>query len=82
MAKFDLKQYALRGAQARVAELKAELAEIYKTFPELARGGGVVASAKPAASRRRKPMSPAQKKAIGLRMKKYWADRRKAQSAK
>jgi hypothetical protein len=36
------------------------------------------AQAAPAAQRRRSKMTPAQKKAVSLRMKKYWADRRKA----
>jgi hypothetical protein len=32
----------------------------------------------PAAVRKRKPMTAAQKRAVGERMKKYWAARRKA----
>lgn len=83
MAKFDLKEYARLGAEARVAELNAELAEIYRAFPNLrtrgrqsaAAPGGVVR----ASSRRRKPMTAAQRKAVSARMKKYWAGRRKAQ---
>jgi hypothetical protein len=81
LAKFDLKEYARRGAETRVAELTAELSEIYRTFPSLrgARRGAAAASAAPAAKRRRrKPMSAAQKKAVSVRMKKYWASRRKA----
>ncbi len=35
------------------------------------------ATAAPAAGRRRKPMSPAQKKAHSERMKAFWAERRK-----
>ena len=35
MAKFDLKAYARQGAAARVAELNAELAAIFRVFPEL-----------------------------------------------
>ena len=34
----DLKAYARRGAEARVAELTAELNDIYKAFPDLRRG--------------------------------------------
>jgi hypothetical protein len=33
----------------------------------------------PATVRKRKPMTAAQKKAVGERMKKYWAARRKAE---
>jgi hypothetical protein len=42
---------------------------------------GKAAKAPKAAGRKRKarkPMSAAQKKAVGLRMRKYWAERRKA----
>ena len=95
MAKFDLKEYARRGAEARVSELTAELQAIYRAFPDLAgrRGPGRRASATSYTDdgqtvgpdddvarkrRRRKPMTAAQKKAVGERMKKYWAARKKA----
>jgi hypothetical protein len=76
---FDLKAYARRGAEARIAELTAELNEIYKAFPDLRRG-----AARPTVSnagagrrrRRRKPMSAAQKAEVSKRMKKYWAAKR------
>jgi hypothetical protein len=77
LATFDLKQYALRGAQARVQELQQELTAIYRAFPGLRRGGAAAAAGdRPA--RRRKPMTPAQKREVSRRMKKYWAERRKA----
>lgn len=97
MAKFDVQAYARRGAEVRLAELKAELDAIYEAFPDLAgrRGRGKGA---PSASlsytddgqtilpdapvarkrRRRKPLTAAQRKAIGERMRKYWAARKKA----
>ena len=78
MPSIDLKAYARRGAEARIAELTAELKDIYKAFPDLRRG-----SARPTAGavsavgrRRRKPMSAAQKAEVSKRMKKYWAARR------
>jgi hypothetical protein len=81
LAKFDVNKYALLGAEARAAELSAELAEIYRAFPALRgrRGRPAADAAEPAARRRRKPMTAAQKKAVSLRMKKYWAGRRRAQ---
>lgn len=81
MAKFDVNKYALLGAEARVAELNAELSEIYRAFPALRarRGRAAAGAGEPAARRRRKPMTAAQKKAVSIRMKKYWAGRRKAQ---
>lgn len=73
MAKFDLKAYARHGAAARVAELNAELAAIYRTFPDLRAG-----SKTPTATRRqrkRRAMTAAQKAAVSKRMKAYWAAR-------
>jgi hypothetical protein len=80
LANFNLKEYARVGAEARVRELTAELAQIYRAFPDLRRSGRLGAGSSPGTTprgRRRKPMSAAQKKAVGARMKKYWAARRK-----
>ena len=88
MAKFDLKEYARRGAEARVRELQAELADIYRAFPGLRTGRGATAAAsasdneRPARRRRRSTMTAEQRKAVSARMKKYWAERRKSKSAK
>ena len=79
MPSIDLKAYARRGAEARIAELTAELNDIYKAFPDLRRG-----AARPPVStadvsrrrRKRKPMSAAQKAVVSKRMKAYWAQRR------
>ena len=77
MPSIDLKAYARRGAEARVAELTAELNEIYKAFPDL-RSGGASAPRVAGGARRRKRrgMSAAQKAEVSKRMKKYWAQRR------
>ena len=84
---------ARRGAESRWHELQAELADLLKAFPDLAtlrretraiasRGGRAVrAAAKelaaPAPARHRRKMSPAARRAVSQRMKKYWAARRK-----
>ena len=84
MAKFDVNKYARMGAEARAAELNAELADIYSAFPALRRGRPAAAAAASndagdaPARRNRKPMTAAQKKAVSIRMKKYWAGRRKS----
>jgi hypothetical protein len=82
LAKLDLKQYARLGAEARVAQLLAELAEIHRTFPGLrnqAISSSTVGDVERAPARRkRKPMTDAQKREVSLRMTKYWASRRKA----
>jgi hypothetical protein len=77
----DLKAYARRGAEARIAELTAELNDIYRAFPDLRRGSARSATATTGANarrRRRKSMSAAQKAAVSKRMKAYWAARRRS----
>jgi hypothetical protein len=77
----DLKAYARRGAEARIAEITAELNEIYRAFPDLRRGATRVPASKAGVvkrRRRRKPMSAAQKAEVSKRMKKYWAARRRS----
>ena len=82
MARFDLKAYAKAGAQVRASEIGAELAAIYRAFPGLrGNAGSRVAIGIAPVRRRRKPMSAAQKRAVGIRMKKYWAERRKSKTA-
>jgi hypothetical protein len=88
----DLHKLARIGASARLAELEREIAVIRKAFPGLraAAGEAPAAGAAPAlpakvtarASKRgrKKPMSAAERKAVSERMKRYWADRRKAKN--
>lgn len=74
------------GAQARLEELRREEATIRSAFPELFRGTARVASGGAvtvgsAGVRRRPAMSAAMRKEVSIRMKKYWAARRKAKAA-
>jgi len=75
-------ELAKRGAEHRYQELKAELKALEKLFSRL-HFGSAVSPAMPGAAgestirRRRRKMTAAARKAIGLRMKKYWATRRK-----
>ena len=86
MPGLDLKDLARRGAIARLAELQAEQAAILKAFPDLrATGRARVAYTDDGTTvlpgrrgRRRRGMSAAQKKAVSVRMKAYWAKRRAA----
>lgn len=80
-------ELARKGAEHRIEELKAEIASLVKTFPHLAGRGrrqGIDVSSEPAATvdriRRKRRMSPAARRAVSLRMKKYWAARRKAKN--
>jgi hypothetical protein len=82
----QLRRLARLGAMARLDQLRQEEAAIRGEFPELfgrgrqtqARDGQV--SRRP--RRRRRAMSAAARKAVSVRMRKYWADRRKAKGGK
>ena len=86
MAGLNLKDLARQGAIARLAELRAEEQAILKVFPDLKNAGGkpgiaytddgttLVANKKRQGRRR---MSSAERKAVSVRMKAYWAKRRK-----
>jgi len=84
----QLRRLARLGATSRLEQIRAEEAAIRGEFPELFgrganRGRAGTAAAAPAARRRRRSaMSAAQRKAVSERMRKYWADRRKAKGAK
>lgn len=70
------RKWALVGAEARLKEVQAEIAEIYRVFPELRSGRPVVG-----VGTKTRQFSPKGKAAISEGMRKYWA-RRKAAAAK
>jgi hypothetical protein len=82
----NIRTYALAGAQARLNQLNEEQEQIHRLFPELRKGtaprrvtGRVRSNAAPSTAsprRGRRTMSAAQRKAVGERMKQYWAARR------
>jgi len=77
----QLRRLARLGAMARVEQLRAEEAAIKSEFPELFGRGRreQAANGQAAAGRRqRAAMSAAARRAVSQRMKKYWAERRKA----
>ena len=85
----QLRRLARLGAIARLAQLREEEAAIRAEFPELfGRGrresGGPAASAPASGKRRRRgrSMSPAARKAVSERMRKFWEERRKAKARK
>lgn len=73
------RKWALVGAETRLKEVQAEIAEIYRVFPELRSGSRAVAS--PGAGTKNRQFSSKGKAAISEGMRKYWA-RRKAAAAK
>jgi hypothetical protein len=93
LSKQQLRQLATVGAMARLEELRIEEAAIRQAFPELGRrpspapvvkatAAEVVEREPEASAGGRNRMSPSARKAVSERMKKYWAERRKARGAK
>ncbi|MFN7979902.1 MAG: hypothetical protein U0P30_17350 [Vicinamibacterales bacterium] len=93
LSKDDLRRFARLGAMRRLEDIRREEAAIRAAFPELFEGSAprrATAPAAPAkaakkaakAGRKRSNMSPAMRKAVSERMKKYWAGRRKAKAEK
>jgi hypothetical protein len=86
----DVRQYAIDGAQTHLDTLRAEVAMLLNTFPELRGGRSAAAdtSDPPATNGTgrsrvgRRKMTAAQRKAVGARMAKYWAKRRKEKAGK
>jgi len=83
----QLRRLARLGAVARLEELRQEEAAIRAEFPELfGRGRRAGANAQAVGARaegsgrrrRRRGMTASQRKAVSERMRKYWAERRKA----
>jgi len=77
-----LRDLARAGAQMAVKQLRAELVAIERTFPELAlsKSRRAVRRSIKQAARGTTRMSAAARKAVSDRMKRYWAERRKAQA--
>ena len=85
----QLRRLARLGAMARLEQIRAEEAAIRSEFPELfGRGsrrdesGGDGVPATKGRGRRRPAMSAAGRKAVSERMRKYWAEQRKAKGSK
>jgi len=79
----QLREFARRGVEERLRELREERRQIeamLRTGSDRTGTHGATEAASP--KRRRKPMSAAQRKAVGERMRKYWAARRKAEGQK
>ena len=82
-------ELARKGAVHRYQALKAEIASLVKAFPHLRYGSAVSPSMPDAVEEpplrpgggKRSKMSPAQRKAVSLRMKKFWAAKRTAKKA-
>jgi hypothetical protein len=78
----QLRGLAKDGADAALRRLRAEIIAIERTFPELAlpRRRRALRQSVATARKRTRRMSAAARKAVSQRMKKYWTERRKAQT--
>jgi hypothetical protein len=80
---FDrLRELARSSASATLKQLRAEVIAIERTFPELAipRKRHAVRKSLGTARKRSREMSAAARRAVSARMKRYWAERRKAKA--
>ncbi len=77
-----LKELARAGAELALKELRAEIIAIERTFPELAlpKRRRALRRSLSQATQRTRTMSAAARKAVSLRMKRYWAERRRAKA--
>jgi hypothetical protein len=77
-----LKELARAGAEQALKELRADIVAIERTFPELAlqKRRRRLRRALDNAEARTRTMSAAARKAVSERMKRYWAERRKAKA--
>ena len=78
----QLRELARTGAETALKRLRAEVIAIERTFPELAlpRTRRAMRRSFQKASRRTRQMSAAAREAVSRRMKRYWAERRKARA--
>jgi hypothetical protein len=77
-----VRELARSGAESLLNQLRAEIVAIERTFPELAlpQRRRAVRQSVQKAQKRGRQMSAAARKAVSQRMKKYWAERRKAKA--
>jgi hypothetical protein len=77
-----LRELARTGAEAALKSLRAEIIAIERTFPELRlpQGRRALGRSLKQATNRTRRMSAAGRKAVSERMKRYWAERRKARA--
>jgi hypothetical protein len=75
-----LRELARAGAEVTISRLRAEIIAIERAFPELAlpKRRRALRRTVQAATKRTQAMSAAARKAVSVRMKRYWAERRKA----
>src|SRR3954471_11374216 len=77
----DMKSLAREGAKARLWQLETETNELLRAFPDLRDGQHSQTTSKDGSRRGRREMTAAERRSVSVRMKKYWAGRRKNNTA-
>jgi hypothetical protein len=80
MTTSQMHEFARMGAEARLKKIQEEQQAILTVFPEFRDGAAPAQRTSPAARGRRRRMSAAERRAVGKRMKAYWAKRRAAKA--
>jgi len=77
-----VRELAVKGAQQALRELQAEIIAIERAFPELKLPGirRNVRRSVGRVAKRARTMSSAARKAVSIRMRRYWSERRKAKA--
>ena len=73
----DMKSLAREGAKARLWQLETETNELLRAFPDLRDGQHSQTTSQDSSRRGRREMTAAERRSVSVRMKKYWAARRK-----
>jgi hypothetical protein len=73
----DMKSLAREGAKARLWQLETETNQLLRAFPDLRHGGPTPVTSQGGSRRGRREMTAAERRSVSVRMKKYWAERRK-----
>ena len=76
ISRADLLKLAKAGAATRVQQLREEIADIYRSFPDLRNSAGRLAKGTEPRRPGRRNWTAAQRKAAAERMRKYWAAKR------
>ena len=73
----DMKSLAREGAKARLWQLETETNELLRAFPDLRAGDPTPATSQDGTGRGRREMTAAERRSVSVRMKRYWAERRR-----
>jgi hypothetical protein len=77
----DMKSLAREGAKARLWQLETETNELLRAFPDLRAVQHSRTTSQDGTGRGRREMTAAERRSVSVRMKNYWAKRRKKNGA-